>query len=176
MRRVLPFQLIFLPFLKQCIDELYAELRRRNVHVSGEGAGGGLLFANMMEHFVFCAGEACFFGYHKKRCFLEGGKGFKLEAFSNDVYPLLPQLWHATLPSENRVVMAILERSVCYTLKCLNELYFEAHVLYPDMQKLRLCVSAALENPHYLEFGVPADDPGEMLPRSWRRRSRRSCR
>jgi tubulin beta len=27
MRRVLPFRLIFLPFFKQCIDELYAELR-----------------------------------------------------------------------------------------------------------------------------------------------------
>ena len=33
-------------------------------------------------------------------------------------------------------------------------------MLYPDMQKLRLCVSAALENLHYLDFGVPADDPG----------------
>jgi hypothetical protein len=28
------------------------------------------------------------------------------------------------------------------------------------MQKLRLCVSAALGNPHYLDFGVPAGDPG----------------
>jgi hypothetical protein len=28
------------------------------------------------------------------------------------------------------------------------------------MQKLRLCVSAALENPHYLDFGVPDNDPG----------------
>jgi hypothetical protein len=28
------------------------------------------------------------------------------------------------------------------------------------MQKLRLCVSMALENTHYLDFGVPADDPG----------------
>ena len=100
------------------------------------------------------------FGHHKKRSFLEGGKGFKLEAFSNDVYPLLPQLWHAMLPSEKRVVMAIVERNGGYTLKCQHELYFEAHVLYPDMQKLRLCVSAALENPHYLDFGVPADDPG----------------
>ena len=67
------------------IGELYPELRRRNAHVSGEGAGGGLLFDNMMEHFVFCTDEACLFGHHKERCFLEGGKGFKLEAFSNDV-------------------------------------------------------------------------------------------
>jgi len=64
------------------------------------------------------------------------------------------------LPSEKRVVMAIVERNRGYTLQCLHELYFEAHVLYPDMQKLRLCVSAALENPHYFDFGVPADDPG----------------
>ena len=56
--------------------------------------------------------------------------------------------------------MAIVERNGGYTLKCLHELYFEAHVLYPDMQKLRLCVSAALENPHHLDLGVPADDPG----------------
>jgi hypothetical protein len=59
MRLVLPFQLIFLPFLKQCIDELYAELRRRNAHVSGEGAGGGLLFDDVMKHFVICTDEAC---------------------------------------------------------------------------------------------------------------------
>jgi hypothetical protein len=56
--------------------------------------------------------------------------------------------------------MAIVERIGGYTLKCLHELYFEAHVLYPDMHKLRLSVSAALENPHYVDFGVPADDPG----------------
>jgi hypothetical protein len=64
------------------------------------------------------------------------------------------------LPSEKRVVMAIAERNGGYTLNCLHELYFEAHALYLDMQKLRLCVSAALENPNYLYFGVPADDPG----------------
>ena len=64
------------------------------------------------------------------------------------------------LPSEKRVVMAIAERNGGCTLKRLHEPYFEAHVLYPDMQKLRLCVSAALENPHYLDFGVPAGDPG----------------
>jgi hypothetical protein len=69
------------------------------------------------------------FGHHKKRSFLEG-KGFKLEAFSNDVYPLLPELWHAVLPSEKRVAMAIVERNGGYTLKFLHELYFEAHVLY----------------------------------------------
>ena len=44
--------------------------------------------------------------------------------------------------------MAIVERNGGYKLKCLHELYFEAQMLYPDMQKLRLCVSAALENPH----------------------------
>jgi hypothetical protein len=64
------------------------------------------------------------FSHDKKRSFLEGGKGFKLEAFSNDVYPLLPQLWHTMLPSEKRVVMAIVERNGGYTLRCLHELYF----------------------------------------------------
>ena len=73
------------------------------------------------------------FGHHKKRSFLEGGTGFKLEALSNDVCPLLPQLWHAMLPIETRVDMAIVERNGGYTLKCLHELYFEAHVIYPDM-------------------------------------------
>jgi hypothetical protein len=64
------------------------------------------------------------FCHHKKRSFLEGGKGFKLGAFSNDVYPLLPQFWHAMLPSEKRVVMAIVERNGGYTLNFLQELYF----------------------------------------------------
>jgi hypothetical protein len=52
------------------------------------------------------------------------------------------------------------KRDEGYTLKCLHELYFEAHVLYPDMHKLRLRVSAAMENLHHLDLGVPADDPG----------------
>jgi hypothetical protein len=61
--------------------------------------------------------------------------------------------------------MAIAKRNGGYTLKFLHELYFEAHVLYPDMQKLRLCVSAAFENQHHLDFGVPADDPwGNVAP------------
>ena len=96
----------------------------------------------------------------EKRGFLEGGKNFKMESFSNDVYPLLPALWHAMLPVEKRLVMAIVELNGGYTTNCLHELFFEAHVLYADMQKLRLCVSAALENPHHLDLGVPADDPG----------------
>jgi hypothetical protein len=37
------------------------------------------------------------------------------------------------LPIETRVDMAIVERNGGYTLKCLHELYFEAHVIYPDM-------------------------------------------
>ena len=65
--------------------------------MSGEGAGGGLLFDDVMEHFAI---------------------------FSNDIYPLLPQLWHAMLPSEKCVVMTIVERNGSYTLKCLHELYF----------------------------------------------------
>ena len=60
------------------------------------------------------------FGHHKNRSFLEGSKGFKLEAFSNGAYPLLPQLWHAMLPSEKRVVMAIVERNGGYTPSCLH--------------------------------------------------------
>jgi hypothetical protein len=67
------------------------------------------------------------------------------------------------LPSEKCVVMAIVERNGGCTLKCLRDLYFAVHVLYPDMKKLRLCVSAALENPHYLDFGVPAGDPGGQV-------------
>jgi hypothetical protein len=80
------------------------------------------------------------------------------------------------LPSEKRVVMAIVERNRGCTLKCLHELYFEAHVPNTGMRKLRLCVSAALENPHHLDLGVSVDNPGATWPRSWRRRSRRSCR
>jgi len=103
------------------------------------------------------------FGHPKKRSFLEGGKGFKLGAFSNNVYPLLPQLWYVMLLSEKRVVMAIVESNGGCTLKCLHELYFEALLLYPHMQKLRLCVSAALENPHYFDFDVPVDDSGDNV-------------
>mgnify|MGYP001409520038 CR=1 FL=1 len=59
-------------------------------------------------------------------------------------------------PTEKRVVVNILDRNKGhYTAKCLHELYFEAHVLYSDMQKLRLCVDAAKENPHHLDLGIP---------------------
>ena len=93
--------------------------------------------------------------------FLQGGKSFKMEAYSSDIYPLLPDLWHAMDPTEKRTVMAIVERNEGkYTPKCLHELYFEAHVLYTDMQKLRLCVSAAKDNPDHLNRGMPAEDPG----------------
>ena len=155
MRRVLPFQLIFLPFLKLCLakDELDAELRRHNAHVSGEGAGGGLLFDDVMENFVTCTDEACLLATTKSAASSRAAKVLSWRcSLSNNVYPLLPLLWHAMLRSE--------KRDEGYTLKCLHELYFEAHVLYPEMQKLRLCVSAALENLHHLDLGVPANDPG----------------
>jgi hypothetical protein len=93
----------------------------------------------------------------EKRGFLEGGKGFKLEDYSTDIYPLLPALWHGIAPAEKRLVMDIVERNGGYTAKCLHELYFEAHVLYKDMQKLRLCVEAAKENPHHLDLGTPEE-------------------
>ena len=93
--------------------------------------------------------------------FLEGGKSFKMEAYSSDIYPLLPTFWHAMEPTEKRTVMAIVERNEGkYTPKCLHELFFEAHVLYADMQKLRLCVSAAKDDPDHLNRGMPAEDPG----------------
>ena len=64
-------------------------------------------------------------------------------------------------PTEKRTVMAIVERNEGkYTPKCLHELFFEAHVLYADMQKLRLCVSAAKDDPDHLNRGMPAEDPG----------------
>ena len=64
-------------------------------------------------------------------------------------------------PTEKRTVMAIVEcNEGKYTPRCLHELYFEAHVLYADMQKLRLCVSAAKDNPDHLSRGMPAEDPG----------------
>ena len=116
------------------------------------------------------------FGHHKKRSFLEGGKGFKLEAFSNDVYQLLPQLWHAMPPSEKRIVMAIMERNEGYTLKRLHELYFEAHVLY---RTCKSCGCASRRPWRTRTTCTSACQPttlGATLSRSWRRRSRRSCR
>ena len=61
----------------------------------------------------------------EKRSFLEGGKQFKLENYSADIYPLLPSLWHSLLPAEKRLVMAIVERNGGrYSAKCLHELHF----------------------------------------------------
>ena len=89
-----------------------------------------------------------------------------METYSADIYPLLPSLWHSLLPAEKRLVVAIVERNGgSYSAKCLNELHFEAHVMYPDMQKLRLCVEAAKENPHHLDQGMPEESPtGNVAP------------
>jgi hypothetical protein len=44
-------------------------------------------------------------------------------------------------------------------------LYSDTHVPYQDIQKMRLCVSAASENPHHLDFGVPEASPeGNVVP------------
>ena len=37
-----------------------------------------------------------------KRSFLEGGKQFKIEKYSADIYPLLPLPWQSLLPAEKR--------------------------------------------------------------------------
>ena len=37
--------------------------------------------------------------------------------------------------------------------------------MYPDMQKLRLCVDAAKESPHHLDLGMPEESPtGNVAP------------
>ena len=64
----------------------------------------------------------------EKHGFLQGGLSFKLEDFSAGVYPLLLSLWHALLPIERRLVMAIVERNGGCTAKCLHELFSEANV------------------------------------------------
>ena len=56
--------------------------------------------------------------------------------------------------------MSIVDRNGgCYTMKCLHELYFEGHVIYAEMQKLRICVDAAKENPLHLDMGMPVKGP-----------------
>lgn len=90
--------------------------------------------------------------------FLEGGKTFKLEPYSTDIYPLLPPLWHAMSPHQKRLVVEIVNRNGGYSPQCLKELFSEAHVLYSDMQKLRLCVDAAKEDPSHLDRGVPVEE------------------
>jgi hypothetical protein len=63
-------------------------------------------------------------------------------------------------PIEKRLVMTIVERNGDYTTKCMHENYSEAHVPYQEMQKLRVFIMAALENPNHLDLGMPEVDPG----------------
>ena len=75
----------------------------------------------------------------EKRSVLEGGMSFKLEDFSTDIYPLLSPLWHRMIPVDKRLIVSIADRNGgCYTMKFLRELYLEGHVMYADMQKLRI--------------------------------------
>ena len=48
--------------------------------------------------------------------FLEGGKSFKMETYSADLYPLLPTLWHTMLPAEKRIVMALWSAMGAYSM------------------------------------------------------------
>ena len=59
-------------------------------------------------------------------------------------------------------------------MKCLRELYLEGLVMYADMQKLRICVDAAKENPLHLDIGMPGRALPPTLPLRWPRRLRRS--
>jgi len=63
-------------------------------------------------------------------------------------------------PVEKRLAIAIVERNGGYAAKCLHELFSDAHVPYQNIQKMRLCVSAASENPIHLDLCVPEVDPG----------------
>ena len=74
-------------------------------------------------------------------------------------------------PTEKRTVMAIVERNEGkYTPKCLHELFFEAHVLYADMQKLRLCARKLRT------VACQRRALGATWPQKWWQRSLRSCR
>jgi len=91
--------------------------------------------------------------------FLVAGQTFKMETYSNDIYPLLPPLWHSMLPAEKRTVMSIMDRhGGLFTVNCVNELFFNARVMHKDMQKLRICVDAAKANPLHLDMGMPLED------------------
>ena len=91
--------------------------------------------------------------------FLVAGQTFKMEDYSSDIYALLPSLWHSMLPSEKRVVMSIMDQhDGQFTTQCVNDLFFIARVMHKDMQKLRVCVEAAKENPLHLDMGMPHED------------------
>ena len=78
------------------------------------------------------------------------------------------------LPVDKRLIVSIVDRNGgCYTMNCLHEFYFEGPVMYADMQKLRICVDAAKENPLHLDMGMPVKGP-PTLPLRWPRRLRRS--
>ena len=67
-------------------------------------------------------------------------------------------------PQDKRLVMAIVEEhGGKYTPACLTKLYTDAHVPYPEMQKLRLCVDAAKENPSHLDMGIPMGNTNALV-------------
>ena len=91
--------------------------------------------------------------------FLVAGQSFKMEDYSSDIYPLLHPLWHSMLPAEKQNVMTIMDRHKgMFTVECVNDLLFNAHVQHKDMQHLRICIDDAKDNPLHLGMGMPQGD------------------
>jgi hypothetical protein len=63
------------------------------------------------------------------------------------------------LPAEKQNVMTIMDRHKgMFTVECVNDLLFNAHVQHKDMQHLRICIDAAKDNPLHLGMGMPQGD------------------
>jgi hypothetical protein len=86
-----------------------------------------------------------------KRGVLQSGDNFKFEG-AVDKYYLLPAFWRGMEPSERQSVVSTVESHGGWGLACLQQLHANHGVPHTDMQKLRVCVEVAGENPESLGY------------------------
>jgi hypothetical protein len=86
-----------------------------------------------------------------------GESGFKNEEEECiDTYSLLPSFWHGMLPAEKKALKELVDSfDGKYTVECCKAIMEKLHIPMKDLQGVRLCLSAANEDPDHLERGAP---------------------
>ena len=102
----------------------------------------------------------------KIKHFLTAGEQFKEESVDyspQQLFNMLPPVWHGMLPAERRVSMTVLQsHGFQYTADSLQQLHVECSMPYSQLSDLRICVVVARQHPETLDMTLTkTDTPGQ---------------
>jgi hypothetical protein len=91
--------------------------------------------------------------------FLQAGEAFHPEAVhpsAEEMYALLPELWHGMTPVQKAEVQAIFSHhDESYTPSCLHQFHEECSIPYSNMSNVRVCLVFAKDHPQMLDWQLP---------------------